>query len=131
MIIEINKDIESYQESVVMGLSAKQLIFSIASVIVGGGLILLLYPIVGLTASAYIAIPIIAPIALGGFYTFNGMNFYEYIKRKIHYAFFNRPYTYVSTEGEMEIVQYKQSLAMKEKQKKKQKKGGKKRGIIQ
>lgn len=131
MIIEINKDIESYQESVVMGLSAKQLIFSIASVIVGGGLILLLYPIVGLTASAYIAIPVIAPIALGGFYTFNGMNFYEYIKRKIHFAFLNRPYTYVSTEGETEIVQYKQELAIKEKQEKKQRKGGRRRGVIQ
>lgn len=131
MIIEINKDIESYQESVVMGLSAKQLIFSIASVVVGGGLILLLYPYVGLTASAYIAIPVIAPIALGGFYTFNGMNFYEYIKKKIHFAFFYRPCTYASTEGEAEIVQYKQELAMKEKQEKKQRKGGKNSGNIQ
>ena len=32
MNISINKDIEKYQESVVMGLTARQLIFSIASV---------------------------------------------------------------------------------------------------
>ena len=41
MIVEINKDLEKYKESVVLGLTAKQLIFSIASVVVGGGLILL------------------------------------------------------------------------------------------
>ena len=49
MVIEINKDIDRYQESVAMGLTAKQLIFSIASVIVGGGIVLLLYKYIGLT----------------------------------------------------------------------------------
>ena len=117
MIIEINKDIETYQESVVMGLTAKQLIYSVASVGTGGGLILLLYPYVGLTAAAYIAIPVVAPIALGGFYTYNGMNFYEYMKRKIHYAFGNRAYTYVSTESEGEITAYQNELATKTKAK--------------
>ena len=100
MVIEINKDIESYQESVVMGLSGKQFLFSIASVLVGGTLIVFLHPYVGLTLAVYIAIPAVAPIALGGFYTFNGMNFYEYVKRKIHFAFFNRAYGYESTERE-------------------------------
>lgn len=131
MIIEINKDIESYQESVVLGFTGKQLIFSFVSIAVGGGLILFLYPYVGLTASAYIAIPVVAPIALGGFYTFNGMNFYEYLRRTFHYAFFNRPYTYVSTKGEAEIRCYRQELAIKEKRRKKQKKGGGKHGDIQ
>ena len=37
MVIEVNKDIDRYQESVAMGLTARQLIFSIASVVVGGG----------------------------------------------------------------------------------------------
>lgn len=130
MIIEINKDIEAYQESVVMGLTAKQLIFSIASIVAGGGLVLLLYSYVGLTISVYIAIPVVAPIALGGFYTFNGMNFYEYIKRKFYFAFLNRAYTYVSTEGEAEIIAYKNELVMKEKLERK-KKGGRKNGVIQ
>ena len=117
MIIEINKDIETYQESVVMGLTAKQLIYSVASVVAGGGLILLLYPYVGLTVAAYIAVPVVAPIALGGFYSYNGMNFYEYIKRKIHFAFANRAYTYVSTENEGEITAYQNELATRTKAK--------------
>ena len=49
MVIEINKDIDRYQESVAMGLTARQLIFSIASVAVGGGLVLLLNKYIGLT----------------------------------------------------------------------------------
>ena len=94
MVIEINKDIDRYQESVAMGLTAKQLIFSIASVIVGGGIVLLLYKYIGLTGSAYVAIPCVAPIALGGFYSFNGMNFYEYMGKKLHFMFGNRTLTY-------------------------------------
>ena len=42
MVIEVNKDIDNYQETVVMGLTAKQLIYSIASGAAGGGLILIL-----------------------------------------------------------------------------------------
>ncbi len=44
LVMEINKDIDKYQESVARGLSAKQLIFSIASVVCGGTLVFLLYP---------------------------------------------------------------------------------------
>ncbi len=66
MIIEINKDIDRYKESVVMGLTAKQLIFSVASVVAGGGIVLFLYRYIGLTPSVYVAIPVAAPIALGG-----------------------------------------------------------------
>ena len=100
MVIEINKDIDKYQESVAMGLSAKQLIFSIASVVVGGGMVLLLYRYIGLTGAAYVAIPCVAPIALGGFYSYNGMDFYEYMSRKIHFMIGNKALTYCSTEGE-------------------------------
>ena len=35
----------------------------------------------------YYAIPCVAPIALGGFYSFNGMNFYEYMGKKLHFMF--------------------------------------------
>ena len=54
---EINKDIDRYQESVAMGLTAKQLIFFIASVVIGGGLVYLLYPFIGLTGSSIYCYP--------------------------------------------------------------------------
>ena len=106
MVIEINKDIDKYKESVVLGLTAKQLIYSLLSVAVGGGLVFLIYPIVGLTASAYIVIPVVAPIALGGFYSYNGMSFYEMMSKKIHFMFGDKPLLYVSTENEGQIKKY-------------------------
>lgn len=103
LVIEINKDIDRYQESVALGLSAKQLIFSIVSVLVGGGMVLLLYRYIGLTGAVYVAIPCVAPIALGGFYSYNEMDFYEYMGRKIHFMIGNKALTYSSTEGEVAI----------------------------
>lgn len=122
MVIEINKDIDRYQETVALGLTAKQLLFSAASVVVGGGMVLLLYKYIGLTGAAYVAIPCVAPIALGGFYSFNGMSFYEYMGKKIHFMFHNKALTYVSTESESAIKDYEQSLNNADK-KKKSKKG--------
>ena len=122
MVIEINKDIDRYQESVAMGLTAKQLLFSAASVVVGGGMVLLLYKYIGLTGAAYVAIPCVAPIALGGFYSFNGMSFYEYMGKKLHFMFHNKALSYVSTEGDLAIKAYEQTMNNTGK-KKKSKKG--------
>lgn len=122
MVIEINKDIDRYQETVAMGLTAKQLLFSVASVVVGGGMVLLLYKYIGLTGAAYVAIPCVAPIALGGFYSFNGMSFYEYMGKKLHFMFHNKALPYVSTESELAIKAYEQSMMNTDK-KKKSKKG--------
>lgn len=117
VVIEINKDIDRYQESVALGLSAKQLVFSIASIVVGGGLVLLLYRYIGLTGAAYVAIPCVAPIALGGFYSYNGMDFYEYMRRKFYFMFGNKALTYVSTEGEQAIKEFEMEFAFAEKAK--------------
>lgn len=117
VVIEINKDIDRYQETVVLGLTAKQLIFSAASVVVGGGLVLLLYRYIGLTGAVYVAIPCIAPIALEGFYSYNGMSFYEYMGKKLQFMFHNKALTYVSTESEQAIKAYKAELNYTGKQK--------------
>ena len=118
LVIEINKDIDRYQETVALGLTARQLLFSVASVVVGGGLVLLLYKYIGLTGAAYVAIPCVAPIALGGFYSYNGMNFYEYMGKKLQFMFHNKALTYVSTESEQTLKAYEteQSNTGKKKQ---------------
>lgn len=114
MVIDINKNIDNYRETVVLGLTAKQLIYSILSVAVGGGIVLLLYQKAGLTVSAYIAIPAVTPIALSGFYSYNGMGFMEMMKLKIHFAFGNRALAYVSTEGEDVIREIRQQESVNE-----------------
>ena len=106
MIIEINKDIDRYQESIAMGLTAKQLICSITSVVAGGGIVFLLYPYIGLTASAYVTIPVVAPIAFSGFYSYNDMLFMEVMKRKLYFMFKNKVLLYESTESESRIKEY-------------------------
>lgn len=118
MIIEINKDIDKYQESIVLGLTARQLLFSCASVLVGGSIVLLLYKFIGLTGSAYVAVPCIAPIALQGFYSFNGMSFLEYWRRKIYFLTGNKTLNYKSTEGDAELEVYKKSILSTENSKK-------------
>ena len=107
MVIEINKDIERYKESVLFGFTAKQLLISLAAIISGAGIVLLLYPYIGLTFSVYVAAPVVAPVALGGFYSLNGMSFYEVMRQRMRMLFFNRPLTYVSTEKEAVLHEFK------------------------
>lgn len=90
MIIEINKDIEKYQESVAMGLTAKQLVYSILALGSGCLIVFLLYEKIGLTFSCYVAVPIVAPIALCGFYSYNGMGFTEVFTRYMKSIFRNK-----------------------------------------
>ena len=103
MEIDMNRDLERFKESVFLGLSLRQLIYSILALAVGAVVVLLVYPYVGLTMSAYIAVPVVAPVALTGFYSYHGMSFTEKMKLKIHFMFRHPPLTYVSTEDPIEI----------------------------
>ena len=103
MIIEINKDIEKYQESVAMGLTAKQLVYSILALGSGCLIVFLLYEKIGLTFSCYVAVPVVAPIALCGFYSYNGMGFWEVFTRYMRSIFRNKTLVFKSS-GYREMV---------------------------
>ena len=103
MIIEINKDIEKYQESVAMGLTAKQLVYSILALGSGCLIVFLLYEKIGLTFSCYVAVPVVAPIALCGFYSYNGMGFREVFTRYMRSIFRNKTLVFKSS-GYREMV---------------------------
>lgn len=120
MHIEVNRDLDKFKESVVLGLSARQLIYSIIALALGSGIVLLVYPYVGLTVSAYIAVPIVAPIALTGFYSYHGMTFVEMMKRKIHFSGKQPALKYESTEDDDEILKLllEEEAAEKKKSKK-------------
>ena len=108
MIIEINKDIEKYQESVAMGLSAKQLVYSILALISGCLIIFLLYGKIGLTFSCYVAVPIVAPIALCGFYSYNGMGFREVFTRYMKSIFGNKALVFQSSGYRETVLEIKE-----------------------
>ena len=103
LIIEINKDIEKYQESVAMGLSAKQLVYSILALGSGCVIVFLLYEKIGLTFSCYVAVPVVAPIALCGFYSYNGMGFREVFTRYMRSIFRNKTLVFKSS-GYREMI---------------------------
>ena len=108
MIIEINKDIEKYQESVAMGLSAKQLAFSILALGSGCIIVFLLYEKIGLTFSCYVAVPIVAPIALCGFYSYNGMGFREVFIRYMRSIFRNKALVFQSSGYRETVLEIKE-----------------------
>ncbi len=117
MIIEINKDIEKVKETVFFGLTAKQSVSALLSLAVGSALVLLLQKYIGLVASAYVAVPVVSPIALAGFYSYNGMSFFELWRRRFHFMFANKPLLYVSTEDEKQAGKVKKAqLEMKKKE---------------
>ncbi len=117
MHIEVNRDLDKFKESIVLGLSARQLIYSIIALALGSGIVLLVYPYVGLTISAYIAVPVVAPIALTGFYSYHGMTFIEMMKRKIHFSGKQPALKYESTEDISEVDEIRTAEAMEAKKK--------------
>lgn len=80
-----------------MGLSAKQLVYSILALGSGCGIVFLLYEKIGLTFSCYVAVPIVAPIALCGFYFYNGMGFREVFTRYMKSIFRNKALVFQSS----------------------------------
>ena len=108
MIIEINKDIEKYQESVAMGLSAKQLAYSILALGSGCVIVFVLYEKIGLTFSCYVAVPIVAPIALCGFYSYNGMGFREVFIRYMRSIFRNKALVFQSSGYRETVLEIKE-----------------------
>ncbi len=79
-----------------MGLTAKQLIYSILALGSGCLIVFLLYEKIGLTFSCYVAVPIVAPIALCGFYSYNGMGFREVFTRYMRSIFRNKALVFKS-----------------------------------
>ena len=79
-----------------MGLTAKQLIYSVLALGSGCLIVFLLYEKIGLTFSCYVAVPIVAPIALCGFYSYNGMGFREVFTRYMRSIFRNKTLVFKS-----------------------------------
>jgi len=105
MEIELSESLEHYKETIALGLTAKQFLFSVLSVGTGALIILLLYKQVGLTVSCYIATPVVIPLAMGGFYNYHGLTFWQFLHKMIHFTFFNRPLIYASTENVVELME--------------------------
>lgn len=105
MEIELSEDLQHYKESFVLGLTVKQTFFSILALGTGTAIVLLLYTKIGVTLSCYVATPFVVPLALTGFYNYHGLTFWQFARKMIYFAFFNRPLLYWSTESVEELEQ--------------------------
>lgn len=67
--VNINRDVEQYQESVMAGMNAKQTIAVLAAVLVGAGVVCFSYFVirVPIEIAVYLALPFCAPIILSVF----------------------------------------------------------------
>lgn len=127
MDIELSEDLQHYKETIVLGLTAKQLLFSALALGVGTGIVLLLHTKIGITLSCYAATPIVVPLALTGFYNYHGLSFWQFAGRMIRFTFFNRPLVYGSTESVAELKEFvaevkQEGAKMEQENKKKERK---------
>ena len=88
--VKIPKEIRQYKETIFFGLSARQFFCAIFAVGIAAGVYLLLGPIIGRETASWLCIVLAAPIAMAGFFTYNGMTFEQFlwavIKTEILYA---------------------------------------------
>lgn len=99
LTIDMCRDVEKYEEGVVMGLNAKKSICVIIAALTGAGIVALFHKVFGwsLVVSVYAMVPFCGVIILSGFYTSNGLTFWQMIRRKLKRAN-EKPLFYKSTE---------------------------------
>lgn len=78
MEIKVNKEINSYHESLFFGLNIRQFFCSAAAVGVAVGLYFLLKPL-GQETVSWLCIVGAAPIAVAGFFSYNGLKLEQFI----------------------------------------------------
>ena len=120
-------------ESLVLGLTAKQFLFSALALGVGTWDCPALYEKI----RDYFELlcgptPFVVPLALTGFYNYHGLTFWQFAGKMIYFSFFNRPLVYGSTESVQELKQIymetrqeeEREVQQRKKEQKKEKKGG-------
>lgn len=73
MEVKINREIRDYHESMFMGLSLRQTVFSVLAIAVAVGLYFWLNPILGTEMVSWVCILGAVPFAVLGFVTYHGM----------------------------------------------------------
>ena len=73
MEIKIPKEVRQHKETIFFGLSARQFFCAVAAVGLAVGVYLGLGPIIGKETASWLCILAAAPVALAGFFNYNGM----------------------------------------------------------
>lgn len=121
MKINISKDIDSFNKNNFWkGLGKREVIHAVLCIAVGIIVVIKAEAVVGTDAASYIAMFVIAPIGLNGFYKKNGMYFGEYIREYRKQNSSRSRLTYGSYDREMlvqdEIKQAEKEIDYEEKE---------------
>ncbi len=73
MEIKVNREIRSYNEALLLGLSLRQLVFSVLAIVVAVGVYFLLRSTFSLETLSWLCVLCAAPFGTLGFVTYNGM----------------------------------------------------------
>ena len=79
MEIKINKEIRNYKETIFFGLSLRQFICSVLAVGTAVALYFCLHGILGQETVSWVCIVGAAPIAVAGFFQYNGMTLEKFL----------------------------------------------------
>lgn len=79
MEIKINKEIRQHRENIFFGLTMRQALCSALAVGLAVGAYFLLRDVVGERAASWACIAAAAPLAIAGFFSYNGMAFEQFI----------------------------------------------------
>lgn len=79
MEVKIPKEVRQHKESIFFGLSARQFVCSVCAVAIATIAYLLLSKQLGKDNAGWICILIAAPIAVAGFFSYNGMTFEQFL----------------------------------------------------
>ena len=75
MEVKIPKEVRQHKESVFFGLSARQFFCSALAVILAVVVYLTCYKTIGKETASWLCILVAVPVAVAGFFTYNGLSF--------------------------------------------------------
>ena len=93
--VKIPKEVRQHKESIFFGLSLRQFVCSILAVAIAAGVYLGLGKVVSKDSASWLCILLAAPMAMAGFFSYNGLNFEQFIWAFIKSEFLcagERPY---------------------------------------
>ena len=79
MEVKIPKEIRSHKESIFFGLSVRQFVCAVLAVGIAAGVYLGLGGIVGKETASWLCLLIAAPVAVAGFFQYNGMTLEQFL----------------------------------------------------
>ena len=124
MIIQINKNLDKYKESVVAGMTARQIIHIIIAGGVSIAIVFGLYRFIGIVGAAMLCFPPVGLIALSGF----SPDMMQRVKNRLQLMFI-KPLKYSSDSESEQVIEdyYKEQERIKQIKLKKEKRSGKSR----